>query len=943
MILAELEIEDYKQFYGRHRFTPPPEGIVAIIGPNGAGKTTLFEAIEWCLYQPREIPADEVPTRGQSARPRVRLVLEDPERAVRYVIERSLKKSGTATAEIYREDAPESPIVQGSKAVTEYVGRQLIGLGHRAFVSTFFTRQKELTFFGSLRETERRREVSRLLGLETIREAQQLIAADRGLARNQASNALFQHQEASEGRDFAAERDEADRQLAERALVWETAEQRLKQAVAAHDNTKIRHEAMQAVQREDAALLHRATEATGNERAAMARSAAAVEQLKRLDDASARRTAAAAVAAQQPAREGTVRAFDLALERFNHRQRLLVDLERFDGRAVKASSDLQSAVQEIDAAELTGWRWTEENRARPADGVHRLIHVAESVDAPGATERAEVLIAARSLEAHRVGLGMRLTKYRGRLVDLQKRRDDLIEGGDPRIEFERLEERRRAQTRRIEEARAAARGTQADIEKITPVIAKLGAKRFAGERCPTCGQAFDEETAAETIAYLTVQLRAFEGARQKAEGERQALEAEAKALDETMRSAKAEVEALASALTSLDDGTRQTVDLERETAEAEEALRAHLASCGLTSTPSEADVRRANDTAKLLTRIAGSLRLLRSLENALRDCSDGRSVADAALQDLGGAVYDADGHGRARAALDEAVAARVSIQEIDRDLARRPALERELSEAGAAVTSAQALRRELADARAALAFDPAGLEAAREDRETAVAAERAARDASGVAGEAHRSALTVRNRLHADQERIEALAARAIERQRDADQLDRMYEEFNQFQRFVAMRLAPQLADHTSELLRSITEDKFDKVDFTDSYGIEVFDGPDEKFPMEEFSGGERDVIALCARLALSRFIGGQAKNPPGFLVLDEVFGSLDRDRRAQVLETLGSLAGTANAFQQLFIISHVDDVRLSPIFNEIWRVSEGPDGVSALENLSQTGGTEDG
>ena len=35
---------------------------------------------------------------------------------------------------------------------------------------------------------------------------------------------------------------------------------------------------------------------------------------------------------------------------------------------------------------------------------------------------------------------------------------------------------------------------------------------------------------------------------------------------------------------------------------------------------------------------------------------------------------------------------------------------------------------------------------------------------------------------------------------------------------------------------------------------------------MDQFSGGERDVIALCARLALSRLIGGQAAHPPGFL-----------------------------------------------------------------------------
>src|SRR5262249_46102838 len=158
----------------------------------------------------------------------------------------------------------------------------------------------------------------------------------------------------------------------------------------------------------------------------------------------------------------------------------------------------------------------------------------------------------------------------------------------------------------------------------------------------------------------------------------------------------------------------------------------------------------------------------------------------------------------------------------------------------------------------------------------------------------------------------------------------------------VADRLTPQLSEYTSELLQAITDGKYDQVVFTSNYGIEVYDGTEEHFPVAEFSGGERDVIALCARLALSRLIGSHANNPPAFMVLDEVFGSLDRERRTQVLDALGSLAGSADAYRQLFIISHVEDVRSSPIFNEVWRVSEGPDGVSHIENLTLTGGFED-
>ena len=77
------------------------------------------------------------------------------------------------------------------------------------------------------------------------------------------------------------------------------------------------------------------------------------------------------------------------------------------------------------------------------------------------------------------------------------------------------------------------------------------------------------------------------------------------------------------------------------------------------------------------------------------------------------------------------------------------------------------------------------------------------------------------------------------------------------------------------------------------------------------------------------------------FLVLDEVFGSLDQERRAHVLETLGTLANSSDAFRQLFIISHVDEIRQSHIFDEIWKISD-VDGTSRFENLTATGGFEE-
>ena len=171
--------------------------------------------------------------------------------------------------------------------------------------------------------------------------------------------------------------------------------------------------------------------------------------------------------------------------------------------------------------------------------------------------------------------------------------------------------------------------------------------------------------------------------------------------------------------------------------------------------------------------------------------------------------------------------------------------------------------------------------------------------------------------------------------QREADIADRMYREFTEFDKYAAAHYTPILGDMTSELVSEVTEGKYDRVEFDGNYAIEIFDGSDECFPLATFSGGERDAIALCARLALSRMIGSQAASPPGFLVLDEVFGSLDRERRSRLLEMLGSISASNESFRQMFIISHVDDVRTAPLFDELWRIEESEDGISQIRSLN--------
>jgi exonuclease SbcC len=77
--------------------------------------------------------------------------------------------------------------------------------------------------------------------------------------------------------------------------------------------------------------------------------------------------------------------------------------------------------------------------------------------------------------------------------------------------------------------------------------------------------------------------------------------------------------------------------------------------------------------------------------------------------------------------------------------------------------------------------------------------------------------------------------------------------------------------------------------------------------PQKVLSGGEEDVVSLALRLSISQMIAERAGQPLSLLVLDEIFGSLDEDRRTAVVDLLRQLA---DRFPQVILITHIDTVR---------------------------------
>ena len=153
-------------------------GLTGIIGPNGAGKTTLLEAIAWAMYG---MPAargnrETLRRRGAGPKARVEVELDFTLGAHEYRILRSLN-----SAELYQDGDP-SAIANSIGSVTERVTR-LLGMSRDEFFNTYFTGQKELAVMAAMSAPERAQFLSRVLGYERLRTAQDRLKEKRSALR----------------------------------------------------------------------------------------------------------------------------------------------------------------------------------------------------------------------------------------------------------------------------------------------------------------------------------------------------------------------------------------------------------------------------------------------------------------------------------------------------------------------------------------------------------------------------------------------------------------------------------------------------------------------------------------------------------------------------------------------------------------------------------------
>jgi len=237
---------------------------------------------------------------------------------------------------------------------------------------------------------------------------------------------------------------------------------------------------------------------------------------------------------------------------------------------------------------------------------------------------------------------------------------------------------------------------------------------------------------------------------------------------------------------------------------------------------------------------------------------------------------------------------------VDRDASLREEAEgiaRQLTEARDRVTALSARYEETR-------FSEEDLQRQRQEYEDAVATMRrtelelqAAMSDEGRAAEAVATAERARQEL----ERAREMHARLESERRLHDELDRAYTDLRTD---LNLQLRPELSDLASSFLDVLTDGRYGEIEIDDEYNVIMMEAGIAK-PV--ISGGEEDLLNLVLRLAISQMIAERSGQTFALLVLDEIFGSLDVDRRFRVV---GLLRRLLVRFEQIIVLTHIEDTR---------------------------------
>ena len=234
-------------------------------------------------------------------------------------------------------------------------------------------------------------------------------------------------------------------------------------------------------------------------------------------------------------------------------------------------------------------------------------------------------------------------------------------------------------------------------------------------------------------------------------------------------------------------------------------------------------------------------------------------------------------------------------------------LRKDLSAGDARLAALEDELTKLADEADAISFDTAEHARVSEDLQRAEAALEEAREAERSAGDELQRAELARSELAGALGQAKEIASRVEDLRSDARYVERVAMLLDGFRDHLVARVGPELSRESEALFRELTNHEYDdlRVD-EESLEIRIADG-DAYFPIDRFSGSETDLANLALRVAISTHLSRVSGADVGLMVLDEVLGSLDEERKDLMVRALGMLAGR---FHQLFVITHAERIK---------------------------------
>jgi exonuclease SbcC len=778
-------------------------GLTGIVGPNGAGKTTILEALAWAIYGTPAARGGKDSIRRRQAPPRSQVAVEldfslGPHR---YRVVRTL-----SNAFLY-QDGEASPITTSLGTVTERLS-SILGMTRLDFFNTYFTGQKELKVMAAMSGPEKAQFLSRVLGYEKLKEAQDRLRERRSTLRTQLETleSTLANTEELEADESAVQARIKNGKKSEIESV-----KALATAAKAAESLKPRLEAMQK-------LKHQISELNGELKLADHKVTEAWDRHEQLD-----RQLIEAVSARDKLKP--------LLEQLAPLPALKKEGESLDAleRTVAARQGFEAQLSDLKAREKS---IRDRLKALPS---HEAI--AEATAA--------------------------LEKRRGERAQLA----DLVE------------ESRTAWVRDAQEVKTKLESHLAQHKEFKEQLDQIN-KLGPDGACPICTRPLG---------------KGFENV--KGLLERQ-------------------LEAVADNGKYYRQRDKQLSKPPAELAKGEKGLDA------------------VDKEIQKLTEGLGKLRNMAAEEPALKKeltlLLDRIKVVEAQLA-ASAAPYDRKRHQEVRRLLGQLEDTRLQVERLKVLADRAEFLVQEFESAEQALSERELHARKIREQMEGLGYREYDFNALLEEVEKA----------GRTLREADLSLIRIRAELASAEEALKQVARRREERKKreqEAREIStglKLHAEVDRA--FTDLRtelndgLRPQLSESASVFLRDMTAGRYSELELDDDYSAKVIQDGEERTVI---SGGEEDMVNLALRLAISQMIADRAGQPLSLLVLDEVFGSLDEERRLSVVDLL---RGLADRFPQVLLITHVESV---PMLDRMIRVEVDLNrGTSFVREVGGPGG----